>query len=61
MNKYVCKKCGSGDFSYQVGVDEDLVMWNKYPDDKVYIEWAENGQAWCNGKNGCGEIFVVKA
>jgi hypothetical protein len=61
MSKYVCKKCGSEDISYQVWVAEDLTMNHKYLDDKFdwQIEWAENGQAWGEGENGCGEIFVV--
>ena len=61
MSKYVCEKCGSGDISYQVWVYEDLNMNHKYLDDKFdwQIEWAKNGQAWCEGENGCGEIFAV--
>ena len=61
MSKYVCEKCGSGDISYQVWVDEDLNMNHKYLEDKFdwQIEFAKNGQAWCEGENGCGEIFAV--
>ena len=62
MSKYVCKNCGSEDVSYQVWVDENLKMNPKYyVNTKIdwQIEYAENGQAWCEGENGCGEIFGV--
>lgn len=62
MSKYVCKKCGNENISYQVWVDEDGNMNpNYYVNTKIdwQIEYAMNGQAWCEGEDGCGEIFGV--
>ena len=59
MSKYVCKKCGSGDISYQVWVDEDGN--NKHTSYNDWqIEYARHGQAWCEGEDCCGEIFGVQ-
>ena len=62
MGKYVCKKCGNEDISYQVWVDEDGNRNpNYYVNTKIdwQVAYAENGQAWCEGEDGCGEIFEV--
>ena len=62
MNKYVCGTCGNENISYQVWVDEDGNRNpNYYVNTKIdwQIEYAMNGQAWCEGEDGCGEIFEV--
>ena len=64
MSKYVCKDCGNENISYQVWVDEDLNINPNHTyllNNKIdwQIEYAKNGQAWCEGEDGCGEIFEV--
>ena len=67
MSKYVCKKCGNEDISYQVWVDEDgkpinpnyTAQANVNNETEWQVEYAMNGQAWCEGEDGCGEIFEV--
>ena len=47
---------------HQVWVDEDGNRNpNYYVNTKIdwQIEYAKNGQAWCEGEDGCGEIFGV--
>lgn len=65
MSKYVCKNCGNENVSYQVWVDEDGNRKQTFQEKCLApeIEWqvgqAMNGQAWCEGEDGCGEIFEV--
>ena len=58
MSKYVCKICGNNNISYQAWVDEDGNMKPSY--NNWQIEYARHGQAWCEGEDGCGEIFGVQ-
>tara|TARA_R100001594_G_scaffold3697_1_gene13637 strand:+ start:129 stop:335 length:207 start_codon:yes stop_codon:yes gene_type:complete len=59
MSKYVCKDCGNENISYQVWVDEDGKFLEFQNDIDWQVAYAKNGQAWCEGEDGCGEIFGV--